>query len=248
MSNTQVVQSPLLYTNNLQVAWGSNTTLTMAAGQKRNSTNVADMILSSGVTCNAAVNGANGLDTGTFAASTWYYLHFIFNSTAPATTGASLLSLSATAPTLPSGYDTFALQAVWLTDGSTHFIKGYVAGNGSTRQHYWDANIATAITAGTATTLTAVDLSVGVPPIENTPVYLQVDYTPATANDTVSIATAGSTATVLPHVTGSVAAKVNTGQLKVISKLASSVAKVQYINSAAAGSTAIWVSGFEYFV
>jgi hypothetical protein len=46
--------------------------------------------------------GANGLDTGTIAASTWYYEWVIYNATT--NTVASLLSLSSTAPTMPAGY------------------------------------------------------------------------------------------------------------------------------------------------
>ena len=50
--------------------------------------------------------GANGLDTGSVAASTWYYVFVIYNPTTSTT--AALFSLSATAPTLPSGYTYFA--------------------------------------------------------------------------------------------------------------------------------------------
>lgn len=49
-----------------------------------------------------SASGANGIDTGASAASTWYYLHVIYNPTTKATAG--LFSLSASAPTLPSGY------------------------------------------------------------------------------------------------------------------------------------------------
>lgn len=52
------------------------------------------------VTLNAATVGANGIDAGSLANSTWYYIYLISNGT----TVASLLSTSATAPTMPSGY------------------------------------------------------------------------------------------------------------------------------------------------
>ena len=75
-------------------------------------------------TADITVAGANGLDTGAEAANTWYALYVIagdgggtvFDSTANnlqppnhrrATRQATLLSLSATAPTLPSGYTRF---------------------------------------------------------------------------------------------------------------------------------------------
>jgi len=58
------------------------------------------------VTGNILASVANGLDTGTVAALTWYYEYVIYN---PSTlTPAKLYSLSATAPTLPSGYTMFA--------------------------------------------------------------------------------------------------------------------------------------------
>jgi hypothetical protein len=60
--------------------------------------------------------GANGLDTGALAASTWYSVWVIWNGT----TTAGLLSLSATAPTMPSGY-THKARVGWIrTDGTAN--------------------------------------------------------------------------------------------------------------------------------
>lgn len=57
---------------------------------------------------------ANGLDAGALAISTWYSVWVIWNGT----TTAGLLSLSATAPTLPSGY-THKARVGWIrTDAS----------------------------------------------------------------------------------------------------------------------------------
>lgn len=61
-------------------------------------------------------NGANGLDTGSIATSTWYYAFIIYNPTSKTT--ASLISLSSSAPTLPSGY-TFALRVGALMNASS---------------------------------------------------------------------------------------------------------------------------------
>lgn len=47
-------------------------------------------------------NGANGLDSGTIAANTWYAVYVILNPNTSAVAG--LLSLSFTTPTLPSGF------------------------------------------------------------------------------------------------------------------------------------------------
>lgn len=57
---------------------------------------------------------ANGLDTGALAVSTWYSVWVIWNGT----TAAGLLSLSATAPAMPSGY-THKARVGWIrTDAS----------------------------------------------------------------------------------------------------------------------------------
>jgi hypothetical protein len=61
-----------------------------------------------------SASGANGLDTGSVAGSTWYYVYVIYNGT----TVAGLFSLSATAPTLPSGYTYSARVGAVLTDSS----------------------------------------------------------------------------------------------------------------------------------
>lgn len=60
--------------------------------------------------------GANALDAGTIATSTWYSVWVIWNGT----TTAGLLSTSATAPTLPSGY-THKARIGWMrTDGTAN--------------------------------------------------------------------------------------------------------------------------------
>lgn len=65
----------------------------------------------------AASGAANSLDTGAWAFSTWYYVFVIYNST----TAALLFSLSATAPTLPSGYTYFARVGAIRTQSATNY-------------------------------------------------------------------------------------------------------------------------------
>lgn len=63
-----------------------------------------------------ALSGTNGLDTGTSVASTWYSVWVIWNGS----TAAGLLSLSATAPTMPAGY-THKARVGWIrTDGTAN--------------------------------------------------------------------------------------------------------------------------------
>ena len=70
--------------------------------------------------------GANGLDTGSLATN-WYSVWVIYNPTT--TTVAGLLSLSATSPTLPSGY-TFKARVGWVRAASgSAFVSTIQIGN-----------------------------------------------------------------------------------------------------------------------
>lgn len=60
--------------------------------------------------------GAGGLDTGNWAANTWYSAWVIYNETTGTTKG--IASLSATLPTLPSGY-TFYVRVGWFKTDTT---------------------------------------------------------------------------------------------------------------------------------
>jgi len=66
------------------------------------------------VTISTATAGANGLDTGTVAPSTWYSAWVIYDGT----TVAGLLSTSATAPTMPGGY-TYKARVGWVRTNAT---------------------------------------------------------------------------------------------------------------------------------
>lgn len=106
---------------NLKIIWASNTTLTLTADQllMQNSSGVPYLAKSVSVTLNSASSGAGGLDTGSIAANTWYYVYGIYNGT----TQSAVLSASSSGPTLPGGYtyDTGPIGAA-RTDGSSHFL------------------------------------------------------------------------------------------------------------------------------
>jgi hypothetical protein len=59
--------------------------------------------------------GLNSLDTGNFQPNTWYSVWVVYN---PSVGAGALLSASATAPTLPSGY-TFYTRVGWIRTDST---------------------------------------------------------------------------------------------------------------------------------
>lgn len=73
---------------------------------------------------NMSASGANGLDTGVVSASTQYYAHVIWNGS----TLAAIASLSATSPSLPSGYSNAYKARVsgFYTDSTANkFPLGY---------------------------------------------------------------------------------------------------------------------------
>lgn len=76
-------------------------------------------------TINAATTGANALDTGTLANNTWYYIYIISNGT----TVSGLMSTSATAPTMPSGYVYKYRVGAVTTLGAATFIRFAQKGN-----------------------------------------------------------------------------------------------------------------------
>jgi hypothetical protein len=99
-------------------------------------------------------SGTNGLDTGSEAVSTWYYVYIINNGT---TTNA-LLSAS-TSPTLPSGYTYKALVSTVYNNSSGNFVS-YVQYN---KNIYY--NSASTILSGAYNTVyTSIALGIYVPP------------------------------------------------------------------------------------
>lgn len=78
-----------------------------------------------GGTINAAVVGANGIDTGALAANTWYYMWMIGNGNSIA----GLLSLSSTAPTMPIGYSYRYRVGAVRTNGSSQLLRFIQRGN-----------------------------------------------------------------------------------------------------------------------
>ncbi len=84
---------------------------------------VQGVILSAvNLTVDIAASGANGLDTGAEAASTWYAVHVITND--DGTLVASLLSLSATSPTLPGTFTRFR-RVGWVRNTSASDFRTF---------------------------------------------------------------------------------------------------------------------------
>lgn len=225
----------------LALAWGSATTLTVGAGQARDTNNVMDMVLSETITLNAATVGVNGLDTGALANSTWYYVYLIGSSQNYKATGL-LLSASST-PQMPQDYDSRRRIGMVLTSGAAAILSFDVYGNSSTRKYFWDA-VATELNAQGSATFADVDLASSVPPT-STVVYLNWKLVPATAGNISNLRKNGSASTTNIQLTGSVTSQPNAGQVIMNTD---SAQVIEYITASASDDLTLIVTGFEDYI
>lgn len=247
-----VENQPFLYINGLNVsndATSPNTKIDVASGQCRDSNDVMDLVLSSSIIINAGANGAvNRLDSGTFAASKVYAVYLIGDSKGKLVAGGLLSLASNSAPTMPFGYDSYRKIGYAISDSSVHFLKAYVAGNNNFRRFVYDSPQATSVTAGTSATYAAIDLSVLVPAVDQTPVWFRANWTANAAADTFNMQGGNGTGdqwSLIAPAAGGTAHTIGFGE--VLSQLVAGVPTVNYKVSAV-GGVAINVAGFSFFI
>lgn len=132
-----IASSPTTAHSKLKVQVTSDTAIAVTADQVVLAATTGAITLSTvSVSISTATSGANGLDTGTIASSTWYSVWVIYNGT----TTAGLISTSATAPTLPTGY-TYKARVGWV-----RFATGALA-----RTLQYDNRVQYVVTAATQT-------------------------------------------------------------------------------------------------
>lgn len=211
--STPIVNAGNTYINGLLLAYASTTTMTVTAGLCRNSTNVNDISVglplnvaatqtgvepvaagTGTVTINTAVNGVGGLDVGTIAVSTFYAVYAIGDSYG-INPGSALISASLTAPTLPSGYDMFFRIGYIKTDGSALILPFRQDGCGLDRWMWYDAPIATGVTAGSSSSYASVDCSASLPANTPTMVRFYCVFSPTGTNDKLVLVPGTSTST-----------------------------------------------------
>ncbi len=262
MSNSQVfpvVVAPNLYVNGFVPTYATTTTVSISAGTARDSNNVMDLVLlatdsalntagyvTAPLTLNVAVTGANGIDTGAVAANKLYQV-FIIGSSSNQKPIACVATLStASAPTMPKGYDSYRLVGYFATGGSATVLKFYVTGDKNTRVLTYDSGILV-LNAGNQTTYTAVVLTTAVPVVDNTLVTFYTAYTPATAGNIFTTQGAASTAD-YSRLYGQVAAVLISDMRVILSQLVSSVPEINYKVSNGSDSVTLYVAAFEFFL
>lgn len=151
--------------NGIVPEYTSSFQITITAGSATDSTGVKFITLSSPAIIDISEIGEpNGLDVGIAANDTWYAVYVIADSLGVNPTS-GLFSLSATAPTLPLGYDLFR-RVGWVRNLTAAFATYMIDGTQSRRQiSYTTENSAfVLLSAGAATTYTAVSASSAMPP------------------------------------------------------------------------------------
>lgn len=243
---------PFTYANGLQIsndATTPNTLLDISSGVTIDSTDTFQMINNGTIVINAATNGLNGLDTGTFAAAKVYAVFLVSDPVTLKPIGA-MLSLSYTAPLMPFGYSAFRLIGFATTAaGAATFLPGYwTTGNSGFRLFMYDAPLATAITAGTSTTYVNVNLTASVPLINNTPVLVNTSFTPTAAGSALNLQpgnATGAAATILGQVAAVV---VNSVSLLMAQPVVISTVSSPVVNYKVVGSVAVNVSGYYWAI
>lgn len=186
--NNPIINSGLFYVNGLQISNVSGNVpsqqLNLTKGLARNSTNIADIVLSSNVLIDASQKGRNGVDIGPLLPNRFYAVYVIGDSTDNTPT-AGLLSLATNpSPYFPVGYDMYRRIGWVLTDGTSNIVTFTQLGVDENRTYYYKTFI-TVLIGGSSTSYAPIDLSGAVPPIfeegttSTNQVFLTLDYLPA---------------------------------------------------------------------
>ncbi len=268
VQNDPIYSLPHLYVQGMNISVASNTVIAIAPGQARDMNDNIDMPIGypnlQGITVpaplfnnylpplfvNSAINGANGLDQGSLAASSNYLVYLIGDSRGYNPV-AGLLSLYSNAyPLLPLGYDSIVLLGFVSTDSSTHFTAASVLNYKNARAFYLQPEVSV-LSAGNATTFTGVDLNSAIALGTDTGViaYLDVKFTPAAAGDVAYLRpTGGGTGSSNLVTIVGVAAGIPQQQFQAVlcGVNGSSHTSIDYEVSSSSDALTLLVSGYSY--
>ena len=155
-----------------------------------------------------------------------------------------MISLSATAPSMPYGYDSWRMVDIKVTDGSSHFLLSYTNGDAEYREFIYDAPLTTGSSALT-TSYVALPLTNCVAPIGTPKVKFSATFTPNAAANLVYVQPTGSTGNEA-RLSGVVAAVAQIADLECMAFVVSGVASVSLKASAATDTCVLLVKSFQY--
>lgn len=251
VSSVQYGQQPWGYMNGLLIAndaTNPDEVVTVSTGSCLNSTNVYQLEVDSALSIDVTVSGLNGLDQGSVAANSLYAIYVVADPVTQLEIGGMFSLASNAVPLLPFGYSAYKLIGYVATDSSSDFLPGYwTAGNSGYRKFVYDAPQATAVTAGNATSYTAVALTALVPAVQNTPVSMAYSFTPGAAGRALNLTPGNATGNAVT-ITGQVTSVIVSGNATVFARVTSSVPEVDYKVSNSGDAVALNVAGYDFIV
>ena len=230
--STPITNDRQYYINGLKLTWLTGTTMSVSAGKCSNSSNKNDITVglplnvaatqtgtepvpagTGAITINTAAQGAAGLDIGAMANDTFYAVYAIGDSYG-VNDGSALISANLSQPLLPAGYDMYFRIGFIKSSGAAAILEFRQDGCGLDRWMWYDAPIATDITAGASATYAPVSLVASLPVATPTMVNFYCAFTPTAGDDTLVLVPGTSTSTLgYATMSGSVAAVAVTGHL-----------------------------------
>jgi len=199
---------------------------------------------------NSAVVGANGIDSGVLAASSFYCIYLIADSKNILPTAGILTLYSNAFPLLPRGYDSYRLLGFVQTDGSTHFVAADVLNMQYAKQFFLQPE-GSIQAGGNATTFTAKALTTYVPTTTDPFVIVVLDvlFTPAAIGDVVQFRPTGSSATAgLVTVTGIAAGVPQQQFVQVIAGVSASNPSIDYKVTSSSDQVSFLVNNYTFTV
>lgn len=264
IQNDPIYSLPHLYISGMNISIASGTVIAIAPGQARDMNDNIDMpvgfpdlqgntyppILNlnymTPLFLNSATNGANGLDSGTLAASSNYAIWLIGDSRGYKKVAGLISSISNAYPLLPAGYDSLRLIGFANTGGGSTFTSVLNAVN--LKAFYLQPPVSV-LAGGNATTFTAINLGAAVPTTtqQDVIIFLNVTFTPAAVGDSVSFRNSGSTATEnLPSITGLLPGIPQQQYLQVIAGVSGGNPSIDYVVASSSDSVNVSVSGYAF--
>lgn len=168
------VPLPPEHISGMDYAKTGNLVVTVQPGAARNIADTDNIVLTTTHTADLGASGAGGLDTGSVAGDTWYYLWAI--GEAGTANEDVMWSLSSTEAglTYPGSFDVARRIGVGITNTGATIIRSFTLLEtvGNKRLYSWDPQESTTTTVllnGSATIYTNVDLSDWVPPTSTLP-------------------------------------------------------------------------------
>lgn len=241
---------PIGYKRGLKVSRNSSNPtyqVDISAGSCRSDDNTFNMVNPGTIVVSLAASGANGLDTGSEASNTWYYVWLIYNPTT--LTYAGLFSTSSVSPTMPSGYTLKRRIFSVRNNASSNFLNWtQILGDDRLSKVMYDledgGNV-TVLSGGTSTSYVDVSLASFIPPTSRLAI-LNLQYVADSTSEYMKVRPNGSTSDPpVFHQRGgnsSLLASASSSAQHEVTTDASQT--IEYANSATGGNSTILVNGF----